>query len=217
MPQTASIACPEMRVFSLRVSAGQQFTGLQQERNIALNSSVRMAAKGNHKTMLPPKLILAPIDFSDASRTALDVAAEMASRFGAELLLVHVQPAIEDLPRSVSIFKEGQYDQSLDDKAAQQLKELAATVAQKNVKVRTELGTGNDVGMELIRIAENEHADLIVIATHGMTGWREFAFGTVAEKVVKQADCPVLVLRAKAGEDAGDKSKAASALRSSAS
>jgi nucleotide-binding universal stress UspA family protein len=167
--------------------------------------------------MMPPKLILAPIDFSDASRAALDVAADMASRFGAELLLVYVVPAIPDLPKDVSIFKEGEYDKSLENKDAQRLKDLAGTVANKNVKVRTELGSGNDVGMELIRIAENEHADLIVITTHGMTGWREFAFGTVAEKVVKQADCPVLVLRAKAGEDAGDKSKAASALRSSAS
>jgi nucleotide-binding universal stress UspA family protein len=167
--------------------------------------------------MMPPKLILAPIDFSDASRAAVDVAADMASRFGAELLLVYVVPAIPDLPKDVSIFKEGEYDKSLENKDAQQLKELAATVANKNVKVRTELGTGDDVGMELVRIAENDHVDLIIIATHGMTGWREFAFGTVAEKVVKQADCPVLVLRAKAGEDAGDKSKAASALRSSAS
>jgi nucleotide-binding universal stress UspA family protein len=167
--------------------------------------------------MMPPKLILAPIDFSDASRAALDVAADMASRFGAELLLVYVVPAIPDLPKDVSIFKEGEYDKSLENKDAQRLKELAATVANKNVKVRTELGTGDDVGMELVRIAENDHVDMIIIATHGMTGWREFAFGTVAEKVVKQADCPVLVLRAKAGEDAGDKSKAASALRSSAS
>ena len=167
--------------------------------------------------MMPPKLILAPIDFSDPSRAALDVAVDMASRFGAELLLVYVVPAIPDLPKDVSIFKEGDYDKSLENKDAQQLKELAATVANKNVKVRTELGTGDDVGMELVRIAENDHVDMIIIATHGMTGWREFAFGTVAEKVVKQADCPVLVLRAKAGEDAGDKSKAASALRSSAS
>jgi nucleotide-binding universal stress UspA family protein len=167
--------------------------------------------------MMPPKLILAPIDFSDASRAALDVAADMASRFGAELLLVYVVPAIPDLPKDVSIFKEGEYDKSLENKDAQRLKDLAGTVANKNVKVRTELGSGDDVGMELVRIAENDHVDMIIIATHGMTGWREFAFGTVAEKVVKQADCPVLVLRAKAGEDAGDKSKAASALRSSAS
>jgi nucleotide-binding universal stress UspA family protein len=167
--------------------------------------------------MMPPKLILAPIDFSDPSRAALDVAADMASRFGAELLLVYVVPAIPDLPKDVSIFKEGEYDKSLENKDAQRLKDLAATVANKNVKVRTELGTGDDVGMELVRIAENDRVDMIIIATHGMTGWREFAFGTVAEKVVKQANCPVLVLRAKAAADAGDKGKAASALRTSAS
>ena len=167
--------------------------------------------------MIPPKLILAPIDFSDASRAALDVAADMASRFGAELLLVYVVPAIPDLPKDVSIFKEGEYDKSLENKDGQRLKDLAATVANKNVKVRTELGSGNDVGMELIRIAESEHADLIVIATHGMTGWREFAFGTVAEKVLKQGECPVLLLRAKAAGSTNEKNKAASALGSSAS
>jgi nucleotide-binding universal stress UspA family protein len=167
--------------------------------------------------MMPPKLILAPIDFSDPSRAALDVAADMASRFGAELLLAYVVPAIPDLPKDVSIFKEGEYDKSLENKDGQRLKDLAATVANKNVKVRTELGSGNDVGMELIRIAENEHADLIVIATHGMTGWREFAFGTVAEKVLKQGECPVLLLRSKAAGNTNEKNKAASALGSSAS
>ena len=167
--------------------------------------------------MMPPKLILAPIDFSDASRAALDVAVDMASRFGAELLLVYVVPAIPDLPKDVSIFKEGDYDKSLENKDAQRLKDLAATVTNKNVKVRTELGTGDGVGMELVRIAENEQADLIVIATHGMTGWREFAFGTVAEKVLKQGECPVLLLRAKAAGNTNENNKAASALGSSAS
>src|SRR5580704_17667964 len=107
--------------------------------------------------MLPPKLILVPIDFSDPSRAALDVATNMAARLGADLLLVHVVPAIADLPSNVSIFKEGKYDESLNDKAEQQLSQLAAGLAKKNVKARTELGTANDVGMELIRIAEGEN------------------------------------------------------------
>jgi nucleotide-binding universal stress UspA family protein len=165
--------------------------------------------------MLPPKLILSPIDFSDSSQAALEVAADFAARFGAELLLVHVMPAIEDLPTSVSVFKEGEYDQSLDDAAAKRLADLAATLARKNVKARTEMGTANDVGMELVRIAEHEHADMIIIATHGMTGWHKIAFGSVAEKVVKQASCPVLVLRANALEDAGSEKKAASSAAAS--
>jgi nucleotide-binding universal stress UspA family protein len=165
--------------------------------------------------MLPPKLILSPIDFSDSSHAALDVAADFAARFGAELLLVHVVPAIPDLPESVSILKEGQYDQSLVDAAAKRLSDLAATLAHKNVKARTEVGTANDVGMELVRSAEHHHADMIIIATHGMTGWRKIAFGSVAEKVVKQANCPVLVLRANAEEDADGEKKAASSAAAS--
>jgi nucleotide-binding universal stress UspA family protein len=164
--------------------------------------------------MLPPRLILSPIDFSDHSRTALDVAADMASLFDAEVLLVHVVPAIPDLPKDVSIFKEGEYEQSLGEEAAKQLSELADALAAKNVKARTEVGTANDVGMELVRIAEHDHVDMIVLATHGMTGWRNIPFGSVAEKVVKGADCPVLILRAKAAADAGDKSKTASSSAS---
>ena len=165
--------------------------------------------------MLPPKLILSPIDFSDSSHAALDVAADFATRFGAELLLVHVMPAIADLPENVSMLKEGEYDQSLADAAAKRLADLAATLVQKNVKARTEMGTANDVGMELVRIAEHDHADMIIIATNGMTGWHKIAFGSVAEKVVKQVSCPVLVLRANALEDAGSEKKAASSAAAS--
>jgi nucleotide-binding universal stress UspA family protein len=65
--------------------------------------------------------------------------------------------------------------------------------------------------MEIIRTAENEKADLIVIATHGMTGWREFAFGSVAEKVVKSAECPVLVLRSQQMAESAEREAKASA------
>ncbi|HEY6328990.1 MAG TPA: universal stress protein [Blastocatellia bacterium] len=50
--------------------------------------------------------------------------------------------------------------------------------------------------MELLRIAEHNQVDLIVISTHGMTGWHQLAFGSVTDKVVRLATCPVLVLRA---------------------
>jgi nucleotide-binding universal stress UspA family protein len=57
--------------------------------------------------VLSLKTILAPVDFSDFSNNALNIAADLSSRLGAELLLVHVVPAIPDLPEGVSIFKEG--------------------------------------------------------------------------------------------------------------
>jgi len=80
------------------------------------------------------------------------------------------------------------------------LEEMAKKISQQGIKVRTLVGTANDVGMELVRIAEQEKVDLIVIATHGMTGWRRLAFGSVTEKVVRTAECPVLVMRAKGEE-----------------
>jgi universal stress protein A len=150
------------------------------------------------------KTILAPIDFSDFSNNALDVATDLASRLGAELILVNIVPAIPDLPRSVSILKEGEYDESLHGAAQKRLSDLAATLAKKNIKVRTEVGTANDVGMEIVRIADSEHAGMIVIATHGMTGWRRIPFGSVAKKVVEEAKCPVLVLRAQETGHAGE-------------
>ena len=55
--------------------------------------------------MMPPQLILVPIDFSASSQQSLDVATDMASRLGAALLLVHIVPAIPDLPNDVSISK----------------------------------------------------------------------------------------------------------------
>jgi nucleotide-binding universal stress UspA family protein len=110
---------------------------------------------------------------------------------------VHILPAIPDLPQGVSIFKEGAYVNELHESASKQLSELGNTMANTTkVKVRTEMGIANDVGMELVRIAEHDNVDMIVIATHGMTGWRRIAFGSVAQRVVEQAACPVLILRA---------------------
>ncbi len=155
------------------------------------------------------KTILAPIDFSDFSHNAVDVATDLASRLGAELILVNIVPAIPDLPSSVSILKEGEYDQSLHDATAKRLSDLAASLSAKNIRVRTQIGTANDVGMEIVRIADSEPADMIVIATHGMTGWRRIPFGSVAKKVVEEAECPVLVLRAQeAGHAAETQSRA---------
>ena len=148
--------------------------------------------------MLPPKRILAPVDFSAPSIEAIDVAGDLAARYSAELRLVHVVPALPKLPTSVSIFKEGEYEEQLHKDAVQQLEQLGKKFTAKGVKIQTMVGTANDVGMELVRLAKEEDADLIVIATHGMTGWHPFVFGSVTEKVVRASDRPVLVLRARA-------------------
>jgi nucleotide-binding universal stress UspA family protein len=146
--------------------------------------------------MLKPKLILAPIDFSDSALDALETAADLASRFGAGLLLVHVVPALPKLPTGVSIFKEGEYDGRLHLEATKRMADLSATYARSGLSVGSEVGTADDVGMEIVRIGQERRADLIVIASHGATGWKDLVLGSVAEKVVRLAPSPVLVLRA---------------------
>ncbi len=164
--------------------------------------------------MLLPKLILSPIDFSDSSLEALDVARDVATRYGSELLLVHVVPVIPKLPDNVSLLGEGAYEKGLIDDAGQRLTTLADKLKEQGVPARTTVGLANDAAMEILRVAKHENADLIVIATHGMTGWRRLAFGSVTDKVVRTADCPVLVLRKSAAADSVDadgKSAAAAA------
>lgn len=158
--------------------------------------------------MLHPKLVLSPIDFSEDSLEALDVASEVAHRYGAEMVLVHAVPLIPRLPHDVSIFHEGDYERGLMEDAEHRLTQLADKLKSKSLQVRTVVGLANDAAMEILRVAEQEGADLIVIATHGTTGWRRLAFGSVTDKVVRTADCPVLVLRKSA---AGHSEKAATA------
>jgi nucleotide-binding universal stress UspA family protein len=75
------------------------------------------------------------------------------------------------------------------------LHELADKVKQGGISARSTVSLANDAGMEIVRVAESENVDLIVMPTHGMTGWRRLAFGSVTEKVVRTAECSVLVLR----------------------
>lgn len=145
--------------------------------------------------MFHPKLILSPIDFSEHSQGALGDAAEIAKQFGSELLLVHAVPAIPRLTAASEIFHEAEFETELHKDATERLQKLAQDLSRQGLRVRSEVGIANEAGMEILRIAEQNHADLIVIATHGMTGWHRMVFGSVAEKVVRLATCPVLVLR----------------------
>ena len=84
------------------------------------------------------------------------------------------------------------FQQELAIKAEQMLKDL---VSHHKVGTRDLVTTG-EAAPEILRIAQQEHVDLIVIASHGLTGWRRLVFGSVAEKVVRQATCPVLTIMA---------------------
>jgi universal stress protein A len=147
--------------------------------------------------VLPIRTILCPLDFSEPSYKALQNATEMAVHFKAELMLVHVIPAaVPGIPADPTFAFTGPevYQKALRLNAEEQLT-LAAQRIPSAVKFRKLLGYG-DAADEIVRLAATEKADLIVIATHGLTGWRHLVFGSVAEKVVREAGRPVLVIPA---------------------
>jgi nucleotide-binding universal stress UspA family protein len=146
--------------------------------------------------MLPFKKVLCPSDFSDASRAGLATAVELAAHFKADLYLVHVVPVVPPVASDPNfVFKVPEYERALHADAERQLKALAEEAAAKGVTAHTTVGHG-DAGPEIVRAAQGEEVDLIVIATHGNTGWRHAMYGSVAEKVVRLARRPVLAVPA---------------------
>ena len=147
--------------------------------------------------MLPFRTILCPLDFSESSYKALDAASEVAAQFQAELVLVNVIPAaIPGIPADPTYAFTGpeEYEKAARVSAEEQLTLVAQRIPSE-LKSRKVVGNG-DAADEIARIANDEKADVIVIATHGLTGWRHLVFGSVAEKVIRSADRPVIVIPA---------------------
>jgi universal stress protein A len=155
--------------------------------------------------MLPFKKVLCPTDFSQHSYEALKVANELALKFGARLYLLHVIAPVPIItatgtPMTAGIgpseFNVPFYQQELKTSAVRKLRELVKRRIPKKLKVQSIVVHGNAAD-EIVRTAKKEKIGLIVIATHGETGFRHFIFGSVAEKVVRLAPCPVLTIRSR--------------------
>ncbi len=150
------------------------------------------------------KKILCPIDFSNISLHALNTATELVRQFGGELLVLHVVAPWVTAPDFATLTIPPMLP-SDDERKAEALDDLQGIVAEKtplDVPVHCQVRLG-DAAEEIVAAAAD--ADLVVISTHGLTGWRHLLFGSVAECVVRTAPCPVLTLRAtpatvKAGE-----------------
>jgi len=153
--------------------------------------------------MLPIKKILCPTDFSEPSYEALKAANDIAACFSAELILVHVVTPIPVIPihDDPTSFNLPLYEKEMETSARKSLDQVAGEKIPGQINTRTLVIQG-DPASQIVRLAVAENTDLIVIATHGLTGWRKFMFGSVTEKVIRLATCPVLSIRVPSG-DAG--------------
>lgn len=152
--------------------------------------------------LLPIKRILWPTDFSEPSYEALKDAVEMCEHFSAELVAVHAVPEIPRIPTIAGADDESvahvteikDYEQALHKALRQKLDEVIRQRVPKETK-SVVIVTRGDPACEIVRVAEDERVSLIITATHGLSGWRQLTFGSVAGRVVRVAACPVLTIR----------------------
>jgi universal stress protein A len=153
------------------------------------------------------KHILVPIDFSESSRKAVRYAVSFAKLFQAELLLVHVLqtptpiPGVMDFPT---------VDEGTQTALAQRLSEFRDETC-GGVTARDLLVLGSPFN-EISRVAEEQNIDLIVLGTHGHSALHRLFLGSTAERVLRYAPCPVLVVREKETDFIGEKNDPATTV-----
>ena len=161
--------------------------------------------------------ILVPLDHSDYSDRALQWGASLAEKYGAQLLLLHVvSRAAEDLPARAAVGTDTPLQFALDNPSVyyaaspppreavsvidvfemtqNDLKDLAIAKLNKSLRVSPKVGVGKPAE-EILRVAQEEAVDLIVMGTHGRTGLRHVLMGSVAETVMRTAPCPVFTVK----------------------
>lgn len=142
--------------------------------------------------------ILVPFDFSEHSEKAFTWALAMAERWRARLLLLHVVPQPAYPPMLMgTYFNVAEFEASLKEDVETRAKEFLGKTGTRTVQVDAKVLIGEPFG-DICWIAEEEKVDLIVIGSHGRTGLSHVLLGSVAERVVRHASCPVLVVGKKA-------------------
>jgi nucleotide-binding universal stress UspA family protein len=135
--------------------------------------------------------ILVPVDFSEYSLKALDYACEIAATHNAKLDVLHV---VEEAtyPKVYGIAKN--ITDIVKDKAKKELDAICGDLIGQKAKYYTHVFAGNN-SFKILEYAEKNSSDLIIISTHGLTGFKHFLLGSTTEKVVQQAPCPVFTIK----------------------
>lgn len=148
------------------------------------------------------KKILAPIDFSEHSFQALRGAHELARDVGAEMHLLHVVaphhifvplPLTQDVEKTREMAREA----AMVEQAEEELGRIKRDQLENSPKVVTAVTVGTPVAKILEYVSEHD-IDLLVLSTHGRSGFQGVLIGSVTERLVRNAPCSVLVLRAPA-------------------
>lgn len=157
------------------------------------------------------KKILLAVDFSAGSPLALQHAVRIAEKFGANLLLLHVVHEPAEAPGFYASKKAGKKVlRNMEQTAEQMMEEFVSVHLKKFKKFETHMAPGLPAP-QIVKLAKKANADLIVVGTHGRSGLKRLMLGSVADRVIRSAPCPVLAVhepkgkkkKKKKGTDAG--------------
>ena len=143
--------------------------------------------------------ILVPVDFSEHSASALEMAIDLAKVFGAGIHLLH---CYQIQPLSISpygIVLPENFDQEIRQAAERRVDEWRAKVMLEGVEVAVHLSS-RFPSLEISELASEVGADLIVMGTRGLSGIKHVLLGSVAERTLRLAPCPVLTVKARGEE-----------------
>jgi universal stress protein A len=141
------------------------------------------------------KRILVATDFAESAERALEVAVELARTHRAELILLHVYMDLPAYPEVTAGQVEAIYEEQrrwVEDALEQRARRARSAGLLARAVVRT-----GPPASTIAQTAADENADLVVIGTHGRSGLDRLIVGSVAERVVRLAPCPVLVVKAR--------------------
>src|SRR5271166_4505172 len=129
-----------------------------------------------HASLSVPGKILLPIDFSPSSQAALETAADLALHFGAQLHLVNVLPIFPatSIPDMIS---EGALPAEAKAESERRLAKCHEVLGARGVKSTSSVEVGNDIAGNIMEVVDREHIDMVIISTHGISGWHPLIFG----------------------------------------
>ena len=145
--------------------------------------------------MIHMQKILFPTDFSDTTSAALGHALMLADRFHAELIMLHAAPAHEK-PQDIRFPEIYPAADELQETLEDQLVQIFGVEPAHKLRLQRVVHQNNNPTQEICAFAETQQIDLIIMGTHGRSGLSHLFAGSVAEEVVRKANCPVMTVRA---------------------
>ena len=138
--------------------------------------------------------IMVPIDFSEHAEPVLEWATHLAQEHDAELLLLHAYHLPVEFQQLEGAYLPQDFWESVKTEALQNLETYATGIRESGIQVRVIVCEGYPATV-IEDEAIEQRADLIVIGTHGLSGIKHMLLGSIAERVVQKAPCPVLTVK----------------------